>query len=411
MRLENDTITRSLFNKDYLLIVQGNAVSAFGDILYSVAIGYYVYEQTGSSTLMGIMSSISLFVSMVLSPFCGTLVDRLDRKGIIVGMDVLRGVMMLIVGGFAYTSNLSVSMIMVVAFLAAICSSLFSPAITTTLIDIIPSDEMVRGQSIQSSITSLLNLVGKAVSGMLVVALGVPVIILLNGVSYLLSAFTEVFIDVPKNTKQNQEMNGHQFVEDLKTAINSIYHHQVLKLFVFSALIVNLLSSGSIALMMPFVLEKGFTVDQYGYLMSIQTVASLIAVSLLGIKKLSHKQRYLTMAYGFIGSVIFYVLGYMASSYFVMCSFLFIGSFCNVLGNSMFNASLMLALPPQQKGSILGLVSSGSVAGQALSSVIYGVLGDIFPIGLIFIIGNILSFIPMCYMCLHKQTKEFMKEY
>lgn len=57
---------RKLWNRDYILLLQGSAVSAFGDVLYSVAVGYWVYAKAGSSTLMGIMSSISMVVTMVL---------------------------------------------------------------------------------------------------------------------------------------------------------------------------------------------------------------------------------------------------------------------------------------------------------------------------------------------------------
>lgn len=80
---------RKLWNKDFILMLQGNAVSTFGDILYSVAIGYWVYEVTGSSALMGIMSSISMFVIMFVSPFSGTMIDKCNRKIVIVGMDTL----------------------------------------------------------------------------------------------------------------------------------------------------------------------------------------------------------------------------------------------------------------------------------------------------------------------------------
>ena len=69
-----------LWNKNYILLLQGNAVSAIGDVLYSVAIGYWVYEQTGSSALMGVMSSIAMFVTMFVAPFSGTIVDKSNRK-------------------------------------------------------------------------------------------------------------------------------------------------------------------------------------------------------------------------------------------------------------------------------------------------------------------------------------------
>ena len=74
---------RKLWNKDYILLLQGNAVSTIGDVMYGIAIGYWVYQTTGSSALMGIMSSISLFVTMFLSPFCGSIVDKCNRKWLV----------------------------------------------------------------------------------------------------------------------------------------------------------------------------------------------------------------------------------------------------------------------------------------------------------------------------------------
>ena len=61
-----------LWNKDFILLLQGSTVSMIGDLMYSVAIGYWVFQETGSSSLMGLMSAISLFVTMFLSPFTGS---------------------------------------------------------------------------------------------------------------------------------------------------------------------------------------------------------------------------------------------------------------------------------------------------------------------------------------------------
>ena len=73
-------MVKKLWNKNFILLLQSSAVSLIGDLMYSVAIGYWVYQKTGSSGLMGIMSSISLFVTMFLSPFTGTIVDKINRK-------------------------------------------------------------------------------------------------------------------------------------------------------------------------------------------------------------------------------------------------------------------------------------------------------------------------------------------
>lgn len=397
-----------LWNKDYILMLQGNAVSAIGDVLYSVAIGYWVYEKTGSSALMGIMSSISMFMVMFVSPFSGSIVDKCSRKAIIVGMDALRGLIMLIVGALAFTDKLSVPIVLAAAFLASACSVFFSPAVSTLMLDIIPHDDMVRGQSVHSGITSFINLVGKALSGALVAFLGVPLIIVINGISYLFSAATEVFIHVPKTVQQGAKVTVSGILRDFGLAIREIFGNRFLQLFVPCALILNLLGAGPMTLMLPFCLEKGFTVDMYGYLMSVETAASLICVSLLGIIKLKPKARYYMMAAGFLISIPIYILAYLSRHYILMCVLLFLGAFTNCMGNAVFNASLMLALPEENRGAILGFVSAASTGGCALSAVIFGVLGDVFPLYLVFVTGNLLTIPPMLYLGLHKNTREFI---
>lgn len=397
-----------LWNKDYILMLQGNAVSAIGDVLYSVAIGYWVYEKTGSSALMGIMSSISMFMVMVVSPFSGSIVDKCSRKAIIVGMDALRGLIMLIVGALAFTDKLSVPIVLAAAFLASACSVFFSPAVNTLMLDIIPHDDMVRGQSVHSGITSFINLVGKALSGALVAFLGVPLIIVINGISYLFSAATEMFIHVPKTPQQGTKVTVSGVIRDFGLAIREIFGSRFLRLFVPCALILNLLGAGPMTLMLPFCLEKGFTVDMYGYLMSVETAASLICVSLLGIIKLKPKARYYMMAAGFLISIPIYILAYLSRHYILMCVLLFLGAFTNCMGNAVFNASLMLALPEENRGAIIGFVSAASTGGCALSAVIFGVLGDVFPLYLVFVAGSLLTIPPMLYLGLHKNTREFI---
>ena len=397
-----------LWNKDYILMLQGNAVSAIGDVLYSVAIGYWVYEKTGSSALMGIMSSISMFMVMFVSPFSGSIVDKCSRKAIIVGMDALRGLIMLIVGALAFTDKLSVPIVLAAAFLASACSVFFSPAVSTLMLDIIPHDDMVRGQSVHSGITSFINLVGKALSGALVAFLGVPLIIVINGISYLFSAATEVFIHVPKTVQQGAKVTVSGILRDFGLAIREIFGNRFLQLFVPCALILNLLGAGPMTLMLPFCLEKGFTVDMYGYLMSVETAASLICVSLLGIIKLKPKARYYMMAAGFLISIPIYILAYLSRHYILMCVLFFLGAFTNCMGNAVFNASLMLALPEENRGAIIGFVSAASTGGCALSAVIFGVLGDVFPLYLVFMAGSLLTIPPMLYLGLHKNTREFI---
>ena len=399
---------KKLFNRDYLLILQGNAVSAFGDLLYSVAIGYWVYEQTGSSALMGLMSSISMFVVMFLSPFSGTIIDRINRKSVIVGADMIRGVIMLLVGALAFSGKLSVPVVLLAAFCASLCSVFFSPAISTTLIDVIPHDDMVRGQSIHSGIVSLINLVGKAFSGTLVALLGVPFIVVINGVCYLISALTEIFIRVPKTSNQDETVSPKTILLGIGRGFQAIWKDKFMKLFIPSVIILNFLGSGPMILMLSFILDKGFTVEMYGIIMSVETIGSLLCVGLLSILKFSPKARYYLMGIGFISSGLFFCGGFLTHNFLLMCVLFFLAALGNALGNAIFNAALMLALPEDNRGGIMGLVSSASTGGVALSGVFFGFLGEFFPLSIIFVVSTLISAMPMIYLCVHKHTREFI---
>lgn len=318
---------------------------------------------------------------------------------------------MLVIGVLAYLDKLNVPGVLIAAFLAALGSVFYSPAASTLMIDIIPHDDMVRGQSIFSGMNSLINMVGTAFSGVMVAFFGVPLIVMINGLSNLYSAFTELFVHVPRTVQQGAQVSVKSILRDSKDAVRMIFLDKCLQLFVPCALILNLLGAGPLTLVLPFCMEKGFTVDMYGYLMAVWTAASLVCVLVLGVVKLSPKMRFWVMAVGFTSSVLFSIFVYTSKQFIPLCIMAFLASFANCAGNMVFNASLMLALPEENRGAILGFIQAASVGGTALSAVIYGVLGDVFPLYLVFTAGSALSLIPMLYLCFHPSTKKFILEH
>jgi MFS family permease len=114
------------------------------------------------------------------------------------------------------------------------------------------------------------------------------------------------------------------------------------------------------------------------------------------------------MAIGFFASELFLIAAYLSNQFILMCVMAFMGAFLNTVGNSIFNASLMLSLPEENRGAILGFITSASVGGTALSALLYGILGDIFPLYIIFVIGSAISLVPTLYMCFHSRTKKFI---
>ncbi len=357
---------------------------------------------------MGIMSAVSMFVTMFLSPFTGSIIDKCNRKWVMVGVDLLQGALMITVGTLAFAEKLNVPIVLIAAFLAAFGSVFYSPASSTLMLDIIPRGDMVRGQSIFSGSTSFVNLIGTAFSGVMIALLGVPLIIIINGISNFYSAVSELFVTVPKTVQQGDPVSVKSVLKDSKKAVRVILSEPCLKLFVPFALILNLLAAGPVSLALPFCMEKGLSVDMYGYVMAGWTVAYLICTVILGSVKFKPKARFWIMAVGFSSQAIFMSLAFVSHSFLTIFIFSFIGAFMNCAGNTVFNAALMLALPEENRGAVLGFIQSACVGGTALSAVIYGALGDIFPLYIVFTAGTLISLVPMMYLCFNPKTKSFI---
>ena len=299
-------MVKKLWNKNFILLLQSSAVSLIGDLMYSVAIGYWVYQKTGSTGLMGIMSSISMFVTMFLSPFTGTIVDKINRKWVLIIGDTVQGALMLTIGILAYTDMLSVPIVLFAAFLAALGGVFYSPASSTVLIDIIPRDDIVRGESLFSGVSNTINMIGTALSGVMVAFFGVPLIIIINGCSNLYAAFSELFISVPKTVNEGSKVSIKGILQDSKIALKTIFTDPCLRIFIPCAVIINFLGAGPFTLMIPFTAQKGFSEAQYGYLMSVWMAAAIVCVIILGTVKFSQRARYWIMAICFSSSIVLF---------------------------------------------------------------------------------------------------------
>jgi MFS family permease len=132
---------------------------------------------------------------------------------------------------------------------------------------------------------------------------------------------------------------------------------------------------------------------------------------MLGVVKLKPKARFRVMSIGFLLSIPCFIAVYFSNNFIVSCVFAFLGGIFNCLGNSVFNASLMLALPQENRSAILGFINSASVGGTALSALIYGLLGELFPLYIVFSVGSAISLIPMIYLCTNKSVKTFILDH
>lgn len=397
---------KKLFNRDFVLLWQGMAFSAFGSILYSIAIGYWVYETTGSTALMGVISSITLFTMVFLGPITGAMTDRMHRRNVLVITDMVRGGIFLLVGYMAFISELNVTMVVIVALVSGVCGAFFSPAASSLFPDLLPNDEVVRGQSIASGTDSLIRLAGSAASGSLIVMFGVPVLILLNGMTYFLSAFSELFITPITTKNQNTKINIKTIISDMKAGAIFAFTSAGLSTMMIAVLIINLLASGFNTLMVAYVLSQGMDMIQYGMIAGATSFGGLVGMMIISLIKISDENRYLVSMSTFIMSSLFIVIGLILGNYYQLIFFFFIAQLTNAIGNALFNAAFILYTPQEKRGILVGFISSAAIFGSAASALIYGFLGEFIPLKLLGIFGNVLAMIPFIAILKDKNTKK-----
>lgn len=397
---------KKLWNKDYLLLLQGMGISQFGDILYSLAISYYVYEKTESTLLMSLIASISMITRTVLLPFSGAIIDRLNRKKIIVTMDLIRGIIMLLFATLSFHNQLSTTAIIICSLVCATCNTLFSPAVNTILVDILTKDTLIPGQSIYNGTQSTIDLIGNSLSGAIIAIFGIAPIILFNGISFLISTITEWFINIPLSEKK-ESPSIKMIIEDVLYGGKLSLTLPLLNKFMITSILLNILGSGTQAMLLPISLSKGLSLEEYGIFLSGISIVGIVSSFLMGILKIKHISKFNFMIYMFMLSNVLIIASMIFSNKWIYIG-LFIGAiFIKIFANSIFNASFMISIPQEKRGTIFGFMASCGSLGAALSTTIYGILGEYISLSWVSVIGSLLIiFVFIRFKA--KKNKEFL---
>lgn len=167
-----------LWTPSFLLLWQGQLVSIFGDVVYSIALGFWILAETGSTVLMGSLLAASMLPRILVSPVAGVVVDRFDRRWLMIGMDAIRGAAVVAVGIAAFAGLLQVWMVFAAGIIIGLCGAFFFPAVSSVIPDITARSKVVQANSVFSMLQSGGNIVGNSAGGVLFKVLGAPILFL-----------------------------------------------------------------------------------------------------------------------------------------------------------------------------------------------------------------------------------------
>jgi MFS family permease len=172
-------------------------VSSLGDRIHQIALVFLVARATNSSPLaLGLVFAAITVPSFLVGPFAGALVDRWDRKHVMVASDLIRAA---IVGIIPVASGLHVGLVVALVFLLAAVSSFFRPARAAALPRVVPEEDLLTANSAMWVADTASDLVGYGLGGLFVAFLGSSLALAfwLDGASYLASALLVATIAIP----------------------------------------------------------------------------------------------------------------------------------------------------------------------------------------------------------------------
>lgn len=389
---------KRIWNLNFFLLWQGQLVSALGDTVYAIALGFWILAETGSTAIMGTLMAVSALPRVLVAPFAGVIVDRSNRKWMLVITDAVRGFAIVAIGIAAYTGALRVWMVFVAGIIISVCGAFFNPSVSSSIPDIVPREKLVQANSIFNIIYTGSGIIGNSAGGFLYALLGAPFMFLFNGISYVFSAITEIFIKIPRIIQQNLKWS---FFKDMRDGFAFIWNFKGLRLLMILAGILNFFANIGIMLFLPlFEQQAHLGPGLYGLFMGFFTGGVLLGYLLTSSINIKPVQRFRIFVYCAITNCIGLILLPIFLFFPLMAFLALLIGFSNAILNSFFAAILQMTTPQDKRGKVFGLLSSLSGGLTPIAFASGGILAEVFTVQSVIIGSFVLMlffFIPLFF--------------
>lgn len=203
------------WKRKFFTIWTGQAVSLITSAVLQMAIILYITERTGSAMVLSIASLVGFLPYALLGPFIGVLVDRYNRKLIMIGADLIIAAAGAILAIVASYMELPVWMIMVVLFIRSISSAFHSPALSAITPLLVPEEQLTKCAGYSQALQSISYILSPMAAAILYSAWELNAIIALDVVGAVVASITLVFIKIPELNIEQKDL-GHNFIKEMK---------------------------------------------------------------------------------------------------------------------------------------------------------------------------------------------------
>jgi MFS family permease len=383
-------------NKNFFLLWTGKIVSQVGDKFYGIALAWWILQRTNSPMAMGLFMAASTLPGLILGPFAGTLIDRWNRKHIIIISDVVRGLLVMVTALLSAWDILALWHIFLAAIVISLASAFFDPTAQAIIPQLVTKDQLSRANALGEMVTAFSMIIGPVFGALSLSLLGFTWVFLINGLSYLVSAFFECFITLP--CSRNSSMKKSNLWFEMKEGLKFLYHRPNL-IIVISIIGITHLFVGCLMVVLPFLAKElgGNTVQNLGNLeMMLGSGMFLGATYIHGkIKNITQERNLFRII--FLMGVLFTSIG--LTKYMINLSLLPYLLLIFLVGTAIANASicwrslLQLHTPAHMTGRVFSISSMVGNVSLPISYGLFGLLLNYLPISLLMTVSGICLFL------------------
>ncbi|MED0980431.1 MFS transporter [Bacillus paramycoides] len=388
---QNDSKMK-IATRNIILMMIGKMTSLLGAGIYTFAMGLYVLKTTGSG--MGFATTLicGSIPRMVCGPIAGAVADRVNRRWLIIGTDLLSSLTMLIMFILAATFGPSLLFIYISAALLSICASFYSVAFTSSIPNLVDEERIQKASALNQTAASLSSILAPIIGGVVFGFFSIKSFFLLNSITFFLAVIVQLFIVFDLYKKEVAENKEH-FLTSIKEGFSYVKQQHEIYGLMKIALWVNFFAS-ALFVALPYIIVQNLHLSskQLGTVEGMLAVGMLIGAIVLSVRKETNNLfRSVYVGLFLFASLSLCTIFPLLVTIPKITSFIYYIAFMLLTGISMMVVNIPMQVhiqkttDPSYLGRVFGLLETISTAIAPLGMIVYGFLLDMMPTSIVMI--------------------------
>ncbi|WP_151035434.1 MFS transporter [Bacillus cereus group sp. MS39] len=408
LRLHIENKKRNQELRNICLYSIAKTVSIFGSSMYSFALGLYVLHITGSALNFAITLILGTIPMIVMNPFAGVIADKVDKKKLVVCMDLLSGSLLIAVYILSSYYGLNLFIIYTTTFLMTVFTTFFGIGLEAAKPNIVSKERLMSINSISKIIDSVSLILGPMLGGIVFSVFNIKTFIIINGISFILSGIALLFIHFKLfeyNINEGNSKRGVNFIKDIKEGVSYLLEKESLK-NTFNILIsLNFFLGFAVTVPLPYIINTvlNLSSEQFGIIQGTFPVGMIIGA--IVVKKITDRfsYSYLLKKLSSMLSVFMIILGIpVLFKSFEVNDLVFVITYCVVMIFLGFIIALIdipliyfmqNEIPDEYRGRVLSIGLSIGKMMLPIAMALSGLLLNYIPAYTIPIVGGFLYLI------------------